>query len=54
MADGAKIFNIGIPNISGTGKTIYFKLMHASTMRSNFDGMQKLGQDMTQFMRPTF
>jgi len=45
MADGAQIFNIGIPYISRQAiKLETSNLVHASNMKSNFDGMQKLGQ----------
>jgi len=55
MVDGAQIFKIGISNISGDFKFEFLKLVFlispetsnlvsASTMRSNFDGMQKLGR----------
>jgi len=44
MADGAQIFNICIPYITGNLKLETSNLVRASTMRSNFENVQKLGQ----------
>jgi len=44
MADGAHIFNFGIPYIPGKANARDFKFGAALAMRSNFENMQKVGQ----------